>query len=204
MHGLINRSVECFIIDTYGPRTWRDIASRAGAGVASFESLLSYPDPITCRLVETACEVLDKPREILLEDIGTYLVSSPRRETVRRLLRFGGENFTEFLYSLEDLPARARLALPDLMLPEFEAVEINPSEMRVRCRAPIIGFGHVLVGVIRAMADEYGALVLLEYEGNHNGEEHVMVRLLDASFSEGRNFVLAGPAQQPQEGANEG
>ena len=200
MHGLINRSLECFIIDTYGARTWRDIAARSGAGVMSFEALLLYPDPLTCRLVETACEVLDKPRETLLEDIGTYLVSSPRRETVRRLLRFGGENFTEFLYSLEDLPARARLALPDLVLPEFEALEINPSEMRVRCRAPIVGFGHVLVGVIRAMADEYGALALAEYEGNHEGEEHVLVRLLDASFAEGRSFSLAASAPSPQEG----
>ena len=49
--------------------------------------------------------------------MGTYLVSHPARAGIRRLLRFGGSDFRDFLHSLEDLPERGRLALPDLLLP---------------------------------------------------------------------------------------
>ena len=192
MHGLLNRAIQCFLGDAYGLAVWVDVAGRAGIGPDGFEPLLSYDDRTTILLVEAAAAVLRRPRETVLEDLGTYLVSHPNREGLRRLLRFGGTGFVEFLHSLDDLPDRARLALADLDLPDLELAEEGPQRFCLRCRSPVPGTGHVMVGLLRAMADDYGALAVLEHLGDDpgRGEEVVAIHLLESRFAEGRRFDL--------------
>ncbi len=47
-----------------------------------------------------------------------------------------------------------------------------------------------MVGVLRAMADDYGALALLDYRGRKDEVETISVELLDMRFAEGRHFEL--------------
>lgn len=191
MHGLINRSLQCFLRDTYGPSTWAQIALASGVGVDGFEPLLSYDDAITETLVVKAAAHLQRPRETVLEDLGTYLVSHENLESLRRLLRFGGVTFVDFLHSMEDLPEHGRLGLPDLELPEFTLVEQAQGDFRLYVTPMIAGTGHVLVGLLRAMADDYGALVVLDYCGTQQGREVISVQLLDRYHADGRRFDLA-------------
>ncbi|RBI74482.1 heme NO-binding protein [Roseovarius sp. TE539] len=192
MHGLINRAIERFTRDTYGPETWPEVARRAELGTDEFESMMTYPEGTTVRVLDALCATLGKPRADILEDIGTYLVSHPALETLRRLLRFGGVDFEEFLQSLDDLPERARLAVPDLGLPELDLHEHGAGAFSIACRGQVRGFGHVVVGLLRAMADDYGALVLIEHKGARGPDEIVEIRLLEAGFSDGRAFDLGG------------
>ena len=57
------------------------------------------------------------------------------------------------------------------------------------------GVGHLIVGLLRAMADDYGALVLLEHRGVADGGEQVAVTLLDQSYAAGRRFDLIMTAE---------
>lgn len=196
MHGLINRSIQCFVQDTYGLPLWDKVAEDTGVAEDGFEAMLSYDDAITHAVLDAVCEELDKSHDALLEDLGTYLVSHPRLENIRRLLRFGGENFVQFLHSLDDLSGRARLAVPDLDLPEFELIDDTPLSFRLDCRWHMPGAGHVMTGLLRAMADDYGALVLLDPHLPQNGVETVSVELLDSAFAEGRHFELSTRAGQ--------
>ena len=88
MHGLINRSIQCFLRDTYGPASWSAIAGAAGLGFDNFEPLLIYDAALTESVIAAAAGYLQRPRETVLEDLGTYLVSHPNLEALRRLLRF--------------------------------------------------------------------------------------------------------------------
>jgi hypothetical protein len=194
MHGLINRSIEGFLRDTYGSELWLDVARDAGLGFDSFEAMLSYDDRLTERVVAVASARLGRPRDALLEDLGTFLVSHPSQERLRRLLRFGGVSFIDFLHSLDDLPGRGRLALPDLELPTLRLRGVSPERFELRCEAGLPGAGHVIVGLLRAMADDYGALVLLEHQGADAAGETVLVHLLDTRFAAGRRFDLAARA----------
>ena len=117
MHGLVNRSIQCFLRDTYGAAAWAHVVREAGLGFDSFEAMLNYETAMTEAVLVAAARVLGRPRESVLEDLGTYLVSHENTQALRRLLRFGGVTFDDFLHSLEDLPERARLALTDLDLP---------------------------------------------------------------------------------------
>lgn len=191
MHGLTNRALECFVRSTYGNPTWSEVVRRAQLDVDTFESMTRYDDAVTEALIAAAAQELDKPRDILLEDVGTYLVSHPSTEPVRRLLRFGGLTYLDFLHSLEDLPGRARLAVPDLDLPQLELIDRTDGAATLLVRSDVRGYAHVLVGMLRAMADDYGALVLLDHDGERGGVERVQIQIHDMSFAEGRGFALA-------------
>jgi len=190
MHGLINRAIERFVRDTYGRGAWGAVMRGAGLDMTEFEPMLSYEGDVTLRVLNALAGHLDRPLSDILEDLGTYLVSHPKLEPVRRLLRFGGPTFTEFLHSLDDLPARAQLAVSDLHLPELELREYGQGLYAIDCQSGAPGFGHVIVGLLRALADDYGALVMLEHKGLRGGSEIIEVRLLSSEHASGRSFDL--------------
>lgn len=191
MHGLMNRAIECFVRDTYGLRTWSAIARATGLEDSSFEAMLTYDESVTDAVLDAATRELNKPLEVFLEDLGTYLVSHPTTEALRRLLRFGGVTFAEFLNSLDELRGRARLAVSDLDLPELELHEQSKGNYLLSCRYHRPGFGHVLTGILRAMADDYGALVLLDMVEHRGDTEILSIVVLETAFAEGRQFQLA-------------
>lgn len=191
MQGLFNRAIQCFLRDTYGPGLWQAVARRAHVGAEGFEAMLNYDLSVTEAVLAAAMRELDRPRETVLEDLGTYLVSHPNVEGLRRLLRFGGAGYVEFLHSIEDLPDRARLALPELDMPALDLDDLGGGRFRLQCRGPIPGIGHVVMGLLRAMADDYGALVFLEHQGEEAGAELISIEVLDGRFAEGRRFELA-------------
>ena len=193
MHGLINGSIQCFLTDTYGGAEWRAIAARAGIASDGFEAMLTYEASLTWAVLDAAAARLETPRAMLLEDLGTYLVSHPNVAALRRLLRFGGDSFVEFLHSLDELHDRARLAVPDLDLPVLELVDNGHTDFTLHVRYDMPGFGHVLIGILRAMADDYGALVCLDYRGARHGVETIGVEVIELAFASGRDFALAAP-----------
>lgn len=194
MHGLINQTIQRFVSDTYGSGVWSRVCVTAELGFSDFEAMLIYDDALTYRTIDAVCEALDKPRDEVLEDIGAYLVSHPNAEAVRRLLRFGGEDFVEFLHSLDDLPDRARLAVSDLELPLLELREHAPDRFSLTVSGRGEGFGHVMIGLLRSLADDYGTLALLEHKGGQKGLEVVMITLIEAGFAAGRDFELGAGA----------
>jgi len=194
MNGLINRAIECFVRDSYGDAPWEEAVTALGIDESAFEPLMPCDPEVTARLVAALAVRFSRVPDDLLEDLGTYLVSQPRTEAIRRLLRFGGVDFAEFLESLEDMPDRARLAMSDLDLPAISLYLHGAGLFRVELRrrkGAGLRFGAVLMGVLRAMADDYGALVLLDYRGSDAAREIIEVHLLDEAFASGRDFDLA-------------
>lgn len=190
MHGLALRTVQLFVTDCFGENKWVAVVETAGHGVYHFEAMLDY-DGETAEPTLAALEtVLARPLPEILEDLGTYLVSHPNVEALRRLLRFGGVNFEDFLHSLDDLPDRARLALDDLDLPKIELREHAAGQFSLTCRSERAGWGYVLMGILRVMADDYGALAMVEHSGGTGPSETLSITLLEPEFSEGRDFDL--------------
>jgi len=190
MHGLINRALQTFVCQTYGKERWLRVTEAADLGFTEFEAMLFYEESQTFRVLEALCADLGRPQSEVLEDLGTYLVSDPSVEALRRLLRFGGVTYVEFLHSLDDLPDRARLAVDDLHLPSLEVREEVSGRFSLSCGPGVPGFGWVMMGVLRTMADDYGALVFLEYEGKRDQNEVICITLIETSFAAGRSFEL--------------
>lgn len=190
MYGLVNRAIQAFARDTRGADFWADVARRAGVPERGFEPMLPYDAGVTTALLSALANARDCSVPAVLEDLGTYLVADPRRAAVRRLMRFGGAGFADFLHSLADLPARLRLALPDVTLPDIAVVEDAAGVFRVTIGPGMEGLGHVALGLVRAMADDYGTLAMLEFEPSAQGGALLTVTLLDTAHAAGRDFAL--------------
>jgi Haem-NO-binding len=187
MDALLLRSLQGYVIDTFGTPNWQEICRRDGRTVETFEPMLRYDRGTADRIALVAAEVLGRSVDTIWEDVGTYLVTNPERESVRRLLRFGGTSYSDFLHSLEDLPGRARLAMPDLELPGLTLQEVGPDRFELRSQSHLRGMQRVLVGILTAMADDYGALCLIEA----GADDCTTISVLDRRHSPARQFDLA-------------
>ncbi|AXC50132.1 heme NO-binding protein [Paracoccus suum] len=186
MHGLINRSIESFLRDSYGEAAWNSVADALGIEREGFEPFRRYPDADTHCLVAIGARVLAKPEAEFLEDVGAWLA---RIEPARRLLRFSGADFADFVLALEELPGRAHLVLPDLDMPRISVLVQGEAQFCVAVTHSFPEWRCVLAGVLRAMSDEYGALALIVDEG-----AYISVDVSDDSFGAARDFDLgAGP-----------
>lgn len=190
MHGLVNRTIQHFVCDTYGRPVWVEICGCAGMDFTEFEAMLTYERSYTPDLLDAMARVVQRPRATMMEDLGTYLVTNPGFEAARRLLRFGGVNFPDFLHSLDDLADRVRLAVPDLRLPALELHPHADDRFSLRCVSDIPGYGFVMMGILRVMADDYGVLAWLDHTGGSGGVETISISLVASDFAQGRDFVL--------------
>jgi hypothetical protein len=189
MDALLLRSLQSYVIDTFGAARWQMVCRGADLSVQAFEPTLRYEPGTADRIASVAAEVLGRPVEAVWEDVGIHLVTNPDREGIRRLLRFGGVTFGDFLHSLEELPGRARLAMPDLDLPEVTLDEIGEDRFELRCQSHLRATQRVLAGLLTAMADDYGALCLIEAAA----EDCTTIAVLDCRHAAGRRFDLARP-----------
>ncbi|MCK0150655.1 heme NO-binding domain-containing protein [Marivita sp. S6314] len=175
----------------FGADRWQAGLARADVDVLTFEAMFDYDDAYLPKVLEGCAAVLDRSVSSLLEDVGTYLITQQNHASVRRLMRFGGDSFVELLHALDDLPGRTRLAVSGLNLPQMTVREHTPLSFVIYCDGPPIGFGHVLVGLLRAMADDYGALALVDHRGFRDGAEVIEASVIDTSFAADRGFSLA-------------
>lgn len=191
MHGLIFRTLEAFISDAFSSDRWAKAVAQADLPVTSFEAMLQYDAGHFPKLLAGCADVLDRPETVILEDLGAYLITHQNHASVRRLMRFGGDTFSELLHSLGDLPDRTRLAVSGLDLPGILVREPIPQSFTIQCADNPMGFGHVMVGLLRAMADDYGTLALLEHRGLRDGTEIIEVQVVETAFADDRGFSLA-------------
>jgi len=200
VHGLVNVAFQAFVADAFGIDCWHAVLRRAGLwdalGADGFEPLQTYDDAVTQAVLAAAAAELHRAPETVLEDLGTYLVSYPRTQRLRRLLRFGGVGYVDCLRALDDLPGRTRLAVPEFSLPALSLQDQRGGRFVLVCHDCPPGFGHVLLGLLRALADDYGALAVLDHLGRGlppggPSDERLLIEVHDAAFHQGRRFDLA-------------
>jgi len=160
MHGLLFSTLERFVVTTYGGLVWETITLDARAPTSVFEPMLEYDPTLLDALLDATSVTLGKSRIAILEDIGTHLIADTER--VRYLLRFSGETFRDFLLALDELPDRVRLALPSLVLPPIGLTVRDDGTTEIYWDAGFAGGSHLLAGLIRGMADDYGALITID------------------------------------------
>lgn len=185
MLGLVNRSIEVFLRKTYGEKLWQEVARRAEVDVRGFNSLRQYSDQLTSRMLKVAARKLGKSGLDILEDTGAWLV---QLEPLRRLLRFSGSEFPEFVLALEELPGRARMALPQYPFPQICVSQPEPNFYRFTGPDWPFGLQWMVAGVLRGMADDYGVLAVIEASS-----DAVELRILMEEYSTARPFAFSRP-----------
>jgi hypothetical protein len=190
MHGLVFLSVTSFCRDTYGPEVLGRVLQSSGVDQAQFEPMLSYERAVLLRLKDGLSAELGKSHEDIAEDLGTYLVAHENCRSIRRLLRFSGHDFRDFIETLDELPDRARLALPDLKLPEIAIEHTAGQNIGIVFGQSLPWFCYVMIGVIRAMADDYGTLVFIGEVDTRDEGQSIELVVIEQEFTQGNEFAL--------------
>lgn len=207
MQSLLSKALEAFLRDRHGDAVLDAVLREADLEGIQLELFQRQPPETILRFHRAATTLLGISHNNLMEDLGTWVCVHPPLEPVRRLFRFSGETFEEMLFSLDAVPARIELAMPGLILPELALEELGDGRFSVRCYDEMPGLGSFLLGVLRAMADDYGTLAFLELlentgsPGDLTGEsvgkgsvDEILIQLLDDSFAAPRAFDLGGAA----------
>lgn len=187
MHGLVNRSVEEFLRDTSGPDVWAAVAQSCGVDPRGFQTVRDYPDALTTAMVAEAAGRLDQPEAEFLEDLGAWLA---QRESLRRLLRFGGATYAEFVRSLDQLAERAEMVVPNLSLPQVRVTVAQGASKFTLTVERGDNWDRLLAGILRQMADDYGALALIACN-----DGVVSIEVPEHGYAAGREFVLSPRAE---------
>jgi hypothetical protein len=177
---MINRGLQCYIRDIHGVDIWEETCEQAKLTYYNFEYMLTYDDATTEDLLSSFGALVGRKRDEILEDFGVYIVSEDALSTVRRLLKFGGTNYVEFLQSLDFVYDRVKLAVPDLDIPMMELVAHGPCRFTLYARFQKRGYGVALLGLLRALADDYNALISIEHSRNklkHVDEDIFVIEL---------------------------
>ena len=110
-----------------------------------------------------------------------------------------GENRTISALHFGDFPPQNRYvdnrnALPDLALPPISVSDQGAGRYALGIGPGGAGLGPLLTGLLRAMADDYGALVLIDpcVEGP-GGAATIQLSLLEPRFATPRAFALSVP-----------
>lgn len=194
MHGMINRALQGFIVENFGQGTWIEVRTLADLRFDEFEAMLTYRNKLTVACFKALAQVTQQDEAAILDDLGTFLITHEGLDPLRRLLRFGGATFTDFILSLDELADRGRMAIPDIELPEITVAQAHSNAFELRVSWKLPGVGPILLGVLRAMADDYGALAFLDLEERAGADDLIRIVIHDTHHAEGRHFVLAEAA----------
>ncbi len=198
MHGLVCKSLEEFVRSRHGDDTWLRIVQASALHVSRFEILSSYDDLLMRDVFLAAFRELGLTNTALLEDIGHWICTHPPLEAARRLIRFSGTNFVDLVYSLDEMHERARIALPGLEMPRVQLTQTSSEDFDIRSIWHLEGSGAVLTGLLRAMSDDYGVLVLIDPgERSFDGtlwQEKLTMRIFDPTHQAPREFTLGDVA----------
>jgi hypothetical protein len=79
--------------------------------------------------------------------------------------------------------------MPQLEVPEITLHAEGGGRFRIAARWPVPGAGPLLQGALRAMADDYGALVFMELAGIEDGVETLRIEVFDADYQRGKGVL---------------
>jgi hypothetical protein len=80
-------------------------------------------------------------------------------------------------------------------MPEITLEAEGGGRFRIAARWPVPGIAPLLIGALRAMADDYGALVTMELAGIENGTESLRIGCSTPISTRARSFSLGQAVQ---------
>ncbi|MCP4271193.1 MAG: heme NO-binding protein [Gammaproteobacteria bacterium] len=172
MYGLATKVLQKGIIDRYGDDTWEIIHEKSGVKEPMFVQMTNYPDAMTFKIVEAACEVLNETPERVLFLFAEYWILLAEKDYAD-LVSFAGKDLVEVLNGINDIHARASFIFPDMKPPSFECTDVSDESFRVHYKSVREGLAPFVEGLITGLGKRLSTKIDITHDKRKSdGEEH--------------------------------
>ena len=159
MYGMVNQGIQTFIVEKFGQDDWRDICSKADLSHDTFETMLTYPDDVTYRLVDVISKKYGMTSGEVLKVFGDYWVDYSASTRLGTVLRFGGRDVVQRLESLNEMHERIQSTMPHLRPPSFEFEEGDGGEHKLHYASEREGLEDMVIGLVEGLGRDSGQRV---------------------------------------------
>ena len=184
MYGMLLESVEHFLKEKYGQKTWNLIRLRAEVRNHVFVTHERYPDNLMLDIARAAEDIIGKQTKMTSEDFiqffGVCFVKFFSNYGYDRIIRVSGRHFRDFLRGIDNLHEHMRFAYPKLMSPSFYCSEETTSGLLLHYKSKRRGFLRYVMGQVMEVARTfYGIALEMKVLENHSADTgcHIVYRL---------------------------
>jgi Haem-NO-binding len=173
MYGVVNKSIEEFVVGAYGLDTWNDVLKRAEIEALVFISNEPYPDEITYRLIGAATAISGISTKDFLISLGHHWILKTGLNHYGALLSAGGHDLKEFLVNLNEFHMRVRLIFPELKPPDLSCTDVNGDSLKLHYRTHREGLGDFVIGLVQGLGALFRTPVSISLiESRAGGADH--------------------------------
>ena len=164
MYGMLLESVEHFLKEKYGEKTWNLIRLRAGVKKHVFVTHERYPDNLMIDVAGAASEVIGKQnnmnRDDFIQFFGVCFVKFFSNYGYDRIIKVSGRHFRDFLSGIDNLHEHMRFGYPKLMSPSFYCTEETSAGLLLHYKSKRNGFYRYVIGQIMEVARAFYGIAL--------------------------------------------
>jgi len=182
MLGLVNRSLVEFVGEFHGEAGVAQLHRELPELPSRFEALVDYPIHQTAGLISFVARLRDVEHSTILDDLGTYSVIRLWDARLRDCLLSCGKDFNDFLRNLPIVIGSISRIEPRIRVGDLQIEEKAASRFLVHVADQMGLLGDVLQGVLRTIADEFGALTLIE-RSSKKGAVRISINVFDPGHS---------------------
>lgn len=162
MYGVINQTVQSFVVDRLGPDAWERVAAYAGFSETCFVGVSPYPDALTLALIDGAAVELGVERDEALEGVGTHFVAIADQVGFGPYLTFYGDDWRSCVRGLDDLHARLSLTFEGFRPPHFVVEISDDGVVRLSYYSTRTGLAPLVKGILRGLGVWFGKPLSVE------------------------------------------
>lgn len=163
VYGMINQAVKDLVWHHAGEDTWLEVCREAELDPEGFESLTTYPDSLTFKLVDISAKKLHLTPEQVLRSFGRHWVFYTGEHGYGDVMRMFGKDFRTCLSNLNQMHAHMGALMPQLRPPRFVVRESAPKSMTVDYFSERQGLGPMVLGLLEGLAEKYHETIAVEF-----------------------------------------
>ena len=182
MLGLVNRGLRAFVMKYHGRSAWQRLVASDPPLPSDFEVLMDYPADMTHALVAKIADLRSISQPDVLEDLGTFVVTSFWDARLRDLLLSCGGDFSEFMENLPHILSGVAKVNRVYGNWRISIEQRSRDQFELRYHGSLGAVSSLVIGLFRALADQYGALVTCSHRRSINDVEPMeafVIRIFD-------------------------
>jgi hypothetical protein len=177
MYGLVNRAIRGCVVEQFGEPTWRKIEEQSKTDASHYVTMNSYPDELTFKILEVACEVLQVEPTALLHTFGRHWVLNTANREYSHLMDFAGSDLRTFLMNLDQMHEQVAITFQNLQQPSF-SLEEKDGDTLLHYRSARAGLTQFVVGLLHGLSEHFKEpLEVTLVSSRHEGNQHDIFKL---------------------------